>query len=264
MSTSHQMTGVQLLTGGSQEKIELPPEYVVGQRATMDMDMNVDLAADFDGQSEDVGVGLTMTLTSEVTEATEAGSTVEMTVDAIDGRIFGRGEDEILAEMEPLIGKALVVEYDENGNVEYDENGNQVGTTTLKDGSDLPESLADSFETATATAFPNEAIGIGSRWSSVTTSNSVGFELEITTVYELTDITEDELIIAVTQDLPVDEEVDGSQLSGTLKGSGELRLARDNPLVLDMQYDQQADFSFDQDGNSGEVDVTINMAVDAR
>jgi len=35
-------------------------------------------------RSEDIGVGLTMTLTSEVTEATEAGSTVEMTVDAID------------------------------------------------------------------------------------------------------------------------------------------------------------------------------------
>ena len=207
-------------------------------------------------RSEDIGVGLTMTLTSEVTEATEAGSTVEMTVDAIDGRISGRGEDEILAEMEPLIGKALVIEYDENGN--------QVGTTTLKDGSDLPESLADSFETATATSFPSEAIGIGSRWSSVTTSNSGGFELEITTVYELTDITEDELIIEVTQDLPVDQEVDGSEVSGTLNGSGELRLARDNPLVLDMQYDQQADFSFDQDGSSGEVDVTINMAVDAR
>lgn len=75
-------------------------------------------------------------------------------------------------------------------------------------------SLADSFETATATAFPSEAIGIGSRWSSVTTSNSGGFELEVTTVYELTDITEDELIIAVTQDLPVDEEVDGSQVVG--------------------------------------------------
>jgi len=149
-------------------------------------------------RSEDIGVGLTMTLTSEVTEAAEAGSTVEMTVDAIDGRISGRGEDEILAEMEPLIGKALVIEYDENGN--------QVGTTTLKDGSDLPESLADSFETATATSFPSEAIGIGSRWSSVTTSNSGGFELEVTTVYELTDITEDELIIEVTQDLPVDQE----------------------------------------------------------
>jgi hypothetical protein len=159
-------------------------------------------------------------------------------VDAPDG-----AEEAMRQEFEDVLGKTLVTEYDENGQ--------QVGETTLKDGGELPDSMKESVNANSQAVFPTEEVGIGSRWSQVLTTSSKGFEFDITTVYELKEVTDDEFVIAMSQDVPIDESVDGQDVSG------EVRVDRANPLLLTADY--TSDVSMAADG----VDIEVGIDVKA-
>jgi len=236
---------IALLAGGQQQKYRLAPVYEEGQEATSTMDLTVSL----NGAGQDISIGLQLVLDQVVASQSEGSSTVESVIREIEVVDAPEGAEEAMdQEFEDVLGKTLVTEYDENGQ--------QVGETTLKDGGELPDSMKESVNANSQAVFPTEEIGIGSRWSQVLTSESEGFELDITTVYELKEVTDDEFVIAMSQDVPIDESVDGQDVSGDFTGTGEVRVSRTNPLLLTADY--TSDVSMETEG------VDIEVAIDLK
>jgi len=236
---------IALLAGGQQQKYRLAPVYEEGQEATSTMELTVSL----NGAGQDISIGLQLVLDQVVASQSEGSSTVESVIREIEVVDAPEGAEEAMrAEFEDVLGKTLVTEYDENGQ--------QVGETTLKDGGELPDSMKESVNANSQAVLPIEEIGIGSRWSQVLTSESEGFELDITTVYELKEVTDDEFVIAMSQDVPIDESVDGQDVSGDFTGTGDVRVSRTNPLLLTADY--TSDVSMETEG------VDIEVAIDLK
>ncbi|MDQ3312793.1 MAG: DUF6263 family protein, partial [Actinomycetota bacterium] len=235
---------IALLAGGQQQKYRLAPVYEEGQEATNTMDLTVSVS----GAGQNISIGMQLVLDQVVASRSEGASTVESmireieVVDAPDG-----AEETMRQKFEGVLGKTLVTEYDENGQ--------QVGETTLKDGGELPDSMRESVNANSQAVFPTEEIGIGSRWSQVLTSESEGFDFDITTVYELKEVTDDEFVIAMSQDVPIDESVDGEDVSGDFTGTGEVRVSRTNPLLLTSDY--TSDMSVTADGDDIELAIDL-------
>ncbi|MDQ3351123.1 MAG: DUF6263 family protein [Actinomycetota bacterium] len=237
---------IALLAGGQQQKYRLAPVYEEGQEATNTMDLTVSVS----GAGQNISIGMQLVLDQVVASRSEGASTVESmireieVVDAPDG-----AEETMRQKFEGVLGKTLVTEYDENGQ--------QVGETTLKDGGELPDSMRESVNANSQAVFPTEEIGIGSRWSQVLTSESEGFDFDITTVYELKEVTDDEFVIAMSQDVPIDESVDGEDVSGDFTGTGEVRVSRTNPLLLTSDY--TSDMSVTADGDDIELAIDLKI-----
>lgn len=239
--------GIALLTGGEQDKFVLAPQYEQGQESRNEITLGLDVSAG----GQDVSVGMTMVLDQRVTEQTEESTTVEATLQNVEVTDApAGGEEQIKSEMDAIVGETFVSKYDENGQ--------PIGEVELKGGGALPEQMEQGLNANSQAAFPTEEVGVRSTWSQVISSENQGFKLELTTVYELTEVTDDEFVITMTQDTPIDQEVQGQDVSGELTGSGELRISRANPLLV--QADYGSDTSAEADGQSLDLHIDLDMS----
>jgi hypothetical protein len=250
--------GIALLAAGTGETIQLPVSYEVGQRSTSTIGMNLDLAVDAEGQNVDTAIAFEMETTQEVVAASDQSTTIETTVDSVDvtdAPAEARASMESL--FEGLVGKVLIAEYDDSGNL--------VGELTPKDGGSVPPELAQSLEQMNSQIkYPTEPVGVDAEWEGTTTVESNGIDMEVATTFRLTEITDDEYVVTVDQDAPIDESIDGLDLEGTLTGSGEARISRTNPASIDMEYAQDADFDISGDGQSGTMTMNMELSMQSR
>lgn len=247
-------------TDGDGDRIMLPVSYEVGQSSSTTAEMTIGFDVDAGSVNQDVELIMEMRMSEEVTDVSADGvATVETSIDAID-LVDGPAEvseADFGAEFDGVLGEVVVLEYSESGM--------QIGEPKLKSGGSLPDEFADYFDDAVGMgAFPSEPIGVGARWSSIDEIESEGITVEGETIYELVELTEDGYVIALTQDIPVDEDVDGVSLDGSFSATGEIRGNRSNPLQVEMTYEQAGSFDLSGDGQSGSMSSTVAVDLVSR
>lgn len=227
------------------ETSRLTPTYRRGQQSTtsLQMSMGFDLA----GQSANADVNMKMR--QRVVRAVHGEATIEARIDSVD--VSSASSTEVEDALDDLVGKTVIATYDQRGL--------QVGSTELKGGGTVPEELEEALNTTGTLAFPEESVGVGSKWVIGAEKEIAGTTIRVGTEYELTELTGDQYTLSVRQDQPLDGEVDGAEYDGNIVADGTIHGSLSNPLLADMTYDQDTDFEVSADGESADGSITIDL-----
>jgi len=224
---------VELLESGSAELVDLPAPYDRSQSVVN----TFSVAQQIGGGGVNVTVNVDLAATSEVASVDGGQATVEQTIDSF---VVDTGETDAtspeLAQLKDLEGVVLATTYDENGV--------QAGPIERVDGGSLPAGFEEFQSPGSQPVFPNEPVGIGARWVAANELAAEGGPTIVTaTTYELTELTEDEYVIEISGETPIDEEFDDVEFTGELTESGEIRGDLSNPLVADVSYESDLEAS---------------------
>jgi len=247
-------TVVSLLEAGEGETITLPVPYAVGQSASTSATFDTSLDLSGAGTDETITFAFRLDLTSTVTEVDEdGGSVVTSTIDGVEWIERAEGVDDSIAE--DVAGVTYAESFDVSGVSESRE---------LVDDDELTADqrpAAEEFigQSSVAFSFPGEPVAAGATWTSDTTVESNGMEFPATYQYELVSLDAESYVIDVTYDSPVDTEVDGTDVSGQISGSGTITGAIDNPLEVDFELEQDASISAADGGESMDMQMTITI-----
>ncbi len=249
--------GVQLLVAGNvkADAVELPVTYEVGQSTMSLLDLDLALTVDIGAGANETVIGLEMDFTQEVTAVDAGIATVTGSIDRIEVTDAPDEAEQAMAEQfEAILGQQILLQYDDRGN--------QIGGVTLADGSPLPGDFAGTFDsTTTDIAYPTEKVGVGAVWSATSTIDSGGVTIEAETTYELIEIDPDSIVVASTQDIPVESTSGGIDISGTIQGEGTYTVGRSNPLDVDGDFRQVADLELSGDGQSGSTNSDTTVVI---
>jgi hypothetical protein len=255
---------VELGSAGSESgRVELPGAAEVGQTGSSSATVAIALRIEGGGLDEEVPVTLRLDYDAEVIEADTAGYVVENEftgaeiLDGPDGADFSTLED--------LVG------------VRYRETFNPDGTsddTELVDEGDLTDAQREAYEQfgsqveSTTFDYPDEPVGVGATWTSVSNVQQQGFDLDVTYHYELTALEGDRYTIEISYDEDIDDtfSADGTEadVTGTLTGGGSTTGTIGNPLAVETSLEQDLDMRVEADGESLDMAMQITVAVEPR
>lgn len=249
-------TVISVLGAGEGETIELPVAYEAGQTASSSATFDTSIDISGGGTDETVSFAFRLDLTATVAEVDEdGGAVVNSTIDGAEWIEQPDGlEDDLVAN---LVGLTYAETYDASGATESRELVDDEGL------SEDQRQAADEFlgqSESVAFAFPDDPVAVGATWTSEATVNSNGVEIPATYQYELVALDDESFTIELTYDSPVDTEVDGTDVSGRINGSGTITGAVDNPLELAYEFVQDASISAQQGGQS--VDMQMSVTID--
>lgn len=251
--------GVALMSAGegdAEERITLPAPYEVGQRTTTTADLTLGIEFDGGGFSEEVVVGMTLVMTQEVTDVAADVATVEGRIDDVQLTEAPAGVDpaEFEAGFDAIAGEVVVTRYSQTGM--------RVGDIELASGGPIPDEMVELFEQSNTVALPSDPVSVGARWSSLDDVEFEGIVVEGETIYELVELTDDRYVLELTQDIPLDERIDGADLRGSYEAEGTITGHRQNPLDIAMDYEQIGRFAV-TDG-SERANVTSRVVMQMR
>jgi Family of unknown function (DUF6263) len=257
-ATGDDGVGIVVENAGDQANaIRLPASAVVGQTAQTTLVLVMDLSVDAGGMSTEVGIGLEMAMTSEVTELTDDGGYVAVTtLDNVEITDLPEGADESGV---PCIGVAGV-QLEQT----FDAAGNAVSAEAV--GGDLGPAEAACVEQLTSTqsqatiVFPSEPIGPGASWSADLVTENQGIEIPVTYHYALTDVSDGRYTIEASLDSDFEVEQDGISGTGNMSGSGSTTGAVDNPLDVSTSFDVALDMVSSLE--DGDMSMTVDMDID--
>ena len=239
--------GVRLLNAGTTDRLTLPVGYEVGDTATSTV--SFDLAIGVDGRAD--GGGMSFEMTQTVIEVADDGdATVEVVVNdaALTGNIAGNLELE--RELDEVVGVRLVSAITSGGTL--------TGEIRRVDGGEVPAFFTEQVaQVETDVEFPTEPVGVGAVWTATTEVESNGITVEAETRFDLIEVTDNHYVVEITQLVPIDERIDGQRVEGLLDADGRLTVDRDNPLDVDMVYEQVTEISADDLALSIELSMTF-------
>ena len=243
--------------GDQSNAITLPPVAQVGQTAQNTIGMTMDMGVDGAGTSTEIGFGLEMVMSSEVTEvAADGGYAALTTLDSVTVVDLPDGVNE--ADL-PCVGvTGLEVEQT------FDAAGNTVSMEAIGDELDSTQSLCvdqlSSTESQSAVVYPDEPVGPGATWSADIVATNQGIEIPVTYHYALTDVSDGRFTIETTLDSDFDLDQDGLVGTGNMSGSGTFTGAVANPMEMTSAFNLTLDMVSDIDGE--ELSMTVDMSLD--
>jgi hypothetical protein len=246
--------GVTLDDAGAEAgRVQLPGPAVVG--ASGSASAAVAIAVSVDGQ--EIPVELRLDFDGEVVEADDTGYTLETTFTGGEVIDAPAGAEADLATVTDIVGVTYRQRYDADGSAQdavlVDPDALTAAQRSAYDefGSQLDSAAFD---------FPDEPVGEGATWRSVSEVSSQGLEVAVTYQYELQALSGDEYTIAISYDEDIDTEVQGADVTGSLRGGGTTTATIGNPMSQATSMEQDFDVSFDQDGST--TDLTMRIGID--
>jgi len=246
--------------GAEGGRAQLPGAAAVGQTGSSSATVGIVLSVDGSGVDQDVPVTLRLDYDAEVVEADAGGYTVENTFTGAEVLDGPDGAD--LSAVEDLVG----VRYRETFNPDGTSGDNElVDEGSLTDAQrEAYEQFGSQVETASFD-YPDEPVGVGATWTSVSTIAQQGFDLAVTYHYELTALEGDDYTIEISYDEDIDDTVtsDGveADVTGTLQGGGTTVGRVGEPLAVDTSIEQHLDMDVDADGESISMTMDVTVAV---
>jgi len=244
--------------GAEDGRVELPGSAEVGQTGSSAATIDMRLGIEGGGGAEEVPVSVRLDYDAEVVEADTAGYVVENTFTGAEVLDAPAGAD--FSVLEDLVG------------VRYRELFNPDGTsddTELVDEDQLTSAQREAYEQfgsqveSTAFDFPDEPVGVGARWTSVSTVEQQGFDLTVTYHYELTALEGDRYTVEISYDEDIDDtfSVEGqdADVTGSLEGGGTTTGIVGNPLAFETSLEQDLEMDIEADGQS--LSMTMSVAV---
>jgi hypothetical protein len=246
--------------GAEGGRIELPGAAEVGQTGSSSATVDITLGIDGAGVDQDVPVTLRLDYDSEVVEADAGGYVVENEftgAEVIDGP-----DDADLRAVQDLVGVRYRETFNPDGTSDDSELVDEDGLTAAQ--RSAYEEFGSQVE-STAFDYPDEAVGLGATWTSVSTIQQQGFDLDVTYQYELTALDGDDYTIAISYDEEIDDSlsVDGTDadVTGRLRGGGTSSGTVGNPLAVATSIEQNLDMDIDADGDTVSMTMDIIVAV---
>ena len=242
-------------TGDQSNAITLPAPAAVGQTGQSTIAMNMDLGLEGGGMSTAFGVGLEMSMTTEVTEVlADGGYVAHTTLDSVEVSDLPEDSEEAEFPCVGMTGIELEQSFDAAGNSTSME---PVGSGLGSAESTCIEQLSSTQSQATV-VYPDEPIGPGATWSADIVTENQGIEVPVTYHYTLTEVRDGRFTIQTTLDSDFDVEQDGIVGTGNMSGSGTSSGAVDNPLDSAASFTMALDMVSDIDGE----DMTMTFNVD--
>jgi hypothetical protein len=246
--------GVTLDDAGAEEgRVQLPGSAEVGASGAASALVAIAVAVD----GEEVPVELRLDYEGEVIDADDTGYTLETTF--TDGEVIDAppGAEADLGTVTDIVGVTYRQRYDADGVAEDAELVDPDSLTAAQ------RSAYDEFGSQLDSAsfdFPAEPVGEGATWRSVSEVSSQGLEIELTYHYELQALSGDEYTIAISYDEDIDTEVEGADVTGSVRGGGTMSGTIGNPMSQATSIEQDFDISLDQGGSS--ADLTMRIGID--
>ncbi len=238
---------VDLLVAGDGERVELPIEFEVGDEARTSL--GLDIAIELDGRREHAG--FEMHYEQRITEVTPEGAVVELIVHEVGETGVAADDPDVTGGVDDIVGVALIADVDPAGMT--------VGEPRRADGEPVPDWLTDNLAQAGADIdFPSEPVGVGAIWTSIARVEAAGRDVDVTTRFDLVEVTADRYVVEFEQRVPIDERVEGTRIEGSLTGTGAITGDRSNPLDVEITYDQVSEIT--ADGFEMAVDLTTRLA----
>jgi Family of unknown function (DUF6263) len=252
---------VELVDAGAEgDRIRLPGTPEVGQSAASSVTMDINLAMEGPGVSEEVPFVMRIDTEPEIVEVTDSGYVVETTITRaeltegppdLDAASFGQIEGVTYRQERSAdggTGEAELVDADQATDVQRQAFNQFIGQ----------------LKATPSIAYPSEPVGVGARWRATQPVQNQGLAFEITYEYELTSMEGDSYRIDVTYDQPIDEEISqGGQtgrMRGTVSGGGRSSGSVTNPLLVTTQMRQ--DFDVDIEAGGQQLAMTMDVRVD--
>jgi hypothetical protein len=248
-------------TGAEGRRIRLPGTAEVGQSAASAVTIDVNLAMEGPGVSEEVPVSMRIDTEAEIVEVTDSGYVAETTITNAELIAGPRGLDP--ATFEQIAGITFRQRIRPDGTT---------GEVELVDADQLTNAQRQAFDQfiaqlkSASVAYPSEPVGVGARWQATQAVESQGFPFTITYVYELTSIEGDSYTMDVTYDQDIDDEFEQAgqtaRMSGTVTGNGTTAGSIANPLLVNTAVTQ--DFDVDIESGGEQVEMTMDVRVDLK
>ena len=247
-------------TGDESGRIQLPGTAEVGQTGSASVMVDLSLKLSGAGVDQEVPVTLRIDYDSEVVEADDDGYTTESEITGSEVLAAPDGADADDLGIEDLVGVKFREGFTADGT------GGDLELVNDDELTDAQRSAFDDFSgdlETTSFDYPNEPVGVGATWTSVTGVESEGFDVDVTYHYELTAIDGDEYAIDISYDEDIDQHVDAdgvdADVKGTLNGGGTSTGSVSNPLATAASITQDFDVSFDSDDQS--MTMVMKVAV---
>jgi hypothetical protein len=248
-----------LLDPGDQSNaITLPPAPVVGQRAQLSMSMHMDMTIEGGGMSQDAVVGLTIVVTSEVTEVLPDGGYVTLTsLDSVEVAELPEGASASDMPCSGVLGLEFHQTFDAAGSVQSTEIADDTGLDPAEQA--CVEQWSSSQSQATV-VYPDGAVGPGAQWTGEVVTENQGMAIPVTYTYTLTDVTEGRFTIETSIDSDFEYDDGSATGTGTMTGSGTSIGSADNPL--DVAGTIQMAMTLDASAGGQQFSMVLDMAVD--
>ena len=239
-------------TGDQANAIVLPAAARVGQTTQSTMTFDVDMSMSMGEQTEGARVGLSMTLTSQITEVLPEGGYVALaSLDNVEVTEMPEGAD---TSTVPCLGVSGV-QFEQT----IDAAGNTTSLEPVDTGLDAVALACveqfSSTQSQAAVVFPAEPIGPGASWTADVVVQNQGMEMPVTYHYNLTDVNNGRYRITATLESEFDVSQDGVAATGTVGGSGNLSGAVDNPMDVSTSFKM----AIDMDSSIGSDDFSMSM-----
>jgi Family of unknown function (DUF6263) len=253
---------VEVLDSGAEgRRIRLPGPAEVGQSAASSVTIDVNLAMEGPGVSEEVPVSMRIDTEAEIVEVTDSGYVAETTITNAELTAGPRGLDP--ATFEQIAGITFRQRIRPDGTT---------GKVELVDADQFTNAQRQAFDQfigqlqSASVAYPSEPVGVGARWQATQAVESQGFPFTITYVYELTSIEGDSYTMDVTYDQDIDDEFEQAgqtaRMLGTVTGNGTTAGSIANPLLVNTAVTQ--DFDVDIESGGEQVEMTMDVRVDLK
>lgn len=241
---------------GVGETYTLPAAFAVGQTASIAGEFSSTVAATGEGLDEQYTVTVAIGYKSEVVSLTDDGGAVveseyvsAETVEAPDGVDTG------------AIGDLVGVRYRET----YAADGSVVSTALVDEDSlsDVQRSAANDMigQASTSTiTFPSGPVGVGATWSSDSTLRSQGIDIVVIDRYELVAVDDGIYTITVDYGAPIDDTLEGDDVTGSISATGTIRGDLENPLAVTSALTQLVDMRLE---DQGAIEMSVAVRTEA-
>lgn len=238
---------------GVGESYDLPAAFAVGQTASTSATLRSTVGFSGADDDDEQSVVVEVAFRSEVVEVLDdGGAVVESAFESAavtEQPSGGEFDDDAI---EDLTGVRYRETYAADGSVTE---------TELVDEDELSGAQRQAAEdligqaSSNSISFPDEPVGVGATWTSDSTLVSQGVEIVVTDRYELLSVDDGVYTISVDYGTPIDDEVSGTRVTGSIEATGTIRGDVANPLALSTTITQVVEMTAEDQG-------TLRMTVD--
>jgi hypothetical protein len=263
-----------LLAPGAEPRRALRYKPVYGARSLTNTRMTMDTNMTAAGQPYQIQPPpMTMVMETVVTEVGSSTFDIAMKVTATD--VEPGGNPALSPGVKTAIAK--IVGMTTLGRI--DHRGVMIAADTVMPANAPPEAVSmaksmDQITTQATAPFPEEAVGVGARWSVVSEIETSGMKLTQTAVYQLLELTGDKgrISVAIEQTAPA-QDVKTPGMAPDMKahlvsavGHGTSTIAFDLadvvPAAVDMTVDLEVAMTMTSSGVDAEVAMTMKVGIE--
>jgi hypothetical protein len=216
--------------------------------------VNMAMSTTIGGWTDEASIGLTMAVTSEVTEVLSDGGFVALTsIDGVEATELPDGTDPSTVPCVGVSGLQLEQTFDAAGNTSSVQ---PVDTGLDTAALECVEEFT-STQTQSTVVFPAEPIGPGASWTADLVFRNQRIEIPVTYHYALVHVADGRYTIDVTLEFDVDVSRNRLPATGTLSGSGTVSGAIDNPMDVATSFEMTMDLTSSMGGR----DLTMSIDI---